>query len=177
MSKCGLCGKELGEGEGFGSFGLMPPSVNVCGDCNDDLQALYFSDPDSEDYRVARKRFVEKHGSRANAILSKTDPIPSGNSPESVSAASRSGLYSNAGGTMIMLAKVIFAVFSIISIIVGITVGITVGSASYDFQFLPFLLISVVGVLVAYLAGLGLAAFGHLVCDVKYIKDELSKKK
>ena len=173
MSKCGLCGKELGEGEGFGSFGLMPPSVNVCGDCNDDLQALYFSDPDSEDYRVARKRFVEKHGSRANAILSKTDPIPSGNSPESVSAASRSGLYSNAGGTMITLAKVIFAVFSIISIIVGIAVG----SASYDFQFLPFLLISVVGVLVAYLAGLGFAAFGHLVCDVKYIKDELSKKK
>ena len=173
MSKCGPCGKELGEGEGFGSFGLMPPSVNVCGDCNDDLQALYFSDPDSEDYRVARKRFVEKHGSRANTILSKTDPIPSGNSPESVSAASRSGLYSNAGGTMIMLAKVIFAVFSIISIIVGITVG----SASHDFKFLPFLLISVVGVLVAYLAGLGLAAFGHLVCDVKYIKDELSKKK
>ena len=173
MSKCGLCGKELGEGERFGSFGLMPPSVNVCGDCNDDLQALYFSDPDSEDYRVARKRFVEKHGSRANAILSKTDPIPSGNSPESVSAASRSGLYSNAGGTMITLAKVIFAVFSIISIIVGIAVG----SASYDFQFLPFLLISVVGVLVAYLAGLGFAAFGHLVCDVKYIKDELSKKK
>ena len=173
MSKCGLCGKELGEGEGFGSFGLMPPSVNVCGDCNDDLQALYFSDPDSEDYRVARKRFVEKHGSRANAILSKTEPIPSGNSPESVSAASRSGLYSNAGGTMITLAKVIFAVFSIISIIVGIAVG----SASYDFQFLPFLLISVVGVLVAYLAGLGFAAFGHLVCDVKYIKDELSKKK
>lgn len=173
MSKCGLCGKELGEGEGFGSFGLMPPSVNVCGDCNDDLQALYFSDPDSEDYRVARKRFVEKHGSRANAILSKTDPIPSGNSPESVSAASRSGLYSNAGGTMITLAKVIFAVFSIISIIVGIKVG----SASHDFQFLPFLLISVVGVLVAYLAGLGFAAFGHLVCDVKYIKDELSKKK
>ena len=172
MSKCGPCGKELGEGEGFGSFGLMPPSVNVCGDCNDDLQALYFSDPDSEDYRVARKRFVEKHGSRANAILSKTDPIPSGNSPESVSAASRSGLYSNAGGTMITLAKVIFAVFSIISIIVGIAVG----SASYDFQFLPFLLISVVGVLVAYLAGLGFAAFGHLVCDVKYIKDELSKK-
>ncbi len=173
MSKCGLCGKELGEGEGFGSFGLMPPSVNVCGDCNDDLQALYFSDPDSEDYRVARKRFVEKHGSRANAILSKTDPIPSGNSPESVSAASRSGLYSNAGGTMITLAKVIFAVYSIISIIVGIAVG----SASHDFQFLPFLLISVVGVLVAYLAGLGFAAFGHLVCDVKYIKDELSKKK
>ena len=173
MSKCGLCGKELGEGEGFGSFGLMPPSVNVCGDCNDDLQALYFRDPDSEDYRVARKRFVEKHGSRANAILSKTDPIPSGNSPESVSAASRSGLYSNAGGTMIMLAKVIFAVFSIISIIVGIKVG----SASYEFQFFPFLLISVVGVLVAYLAGLGFAAFGHLVCDVKYIKDELSKKK
>lgn len=158
---------------GIRSFGLMPPSVNVCGDCNDDLQALYFSDPDSEDYRVARKRFVEKHGSRANAILSKTDPIPSGNSPESVSAASRSGLYSNAGGTMIMLAKVIFAVFSIISIIVGITVG----SASHDFKFLPFLLISVVGVLVAYLAGLGFAAFGHLVCDVKYIKDELSKKK
>lgn len=173
MSKCGLCGKELGEGEVFGSFGLMPPSVNVCGDCNDDLQALYFSDPDSEDYRVARKRFVEKHGSRANTILSKTDPISSGNSPESVSAASRSGLYSNAGGAMIMLAKVIFAVFSIISIIVGIAVG----SASYDFQFLPFLLISVVGVLVAYLAGLGFAAFGHLVCDVKYIKDELSKKK
>ena len=172
MSKCGLCGKELGEGEVFGSFGLMPPSVNVCGDCNDDLQALYFSDPDSEDYRVARKRFVEKHGSRANTILSKTDPIPSGNSPESVSAASRSGLYSNAGGTMIMLAKVIFAVFSIISIIVGIAVG----SASHDFKFLPFLLISVVGVLVAYLAGLGFAAFGHLVCDVKYIKDELSKK-
>lgn len=173
MSKCGLCGKELGEGEVFGSFGLMPPSVNVCGDCNDDLQALYFSDPDSEDYRVARKRFVEKHGSRANTILSKTDPIPSGNSPESVSAASRSGLYSNAGGAMIMLAKVIFAVFSIISIIVGIKVG----SASHDFKFLPFLLISVVGVLVAYLAGLGFAAFGHLVCDVKYIKDELSKKK
>ena len=173
MSKCGLCGKELGEGEGFGSFGLMPPSVNVCGDCNDDLQALYFSDPDSEDYRVARKRFVEKHGSRANAILSKTDPIPSGNSPESVSAASRSGLYSNAGGAMITLAKVIFVVYSIISIIVGIKVG----SASYEFQFFPFLLISVVGVLVAYLAGLGLAAFGHLVCDVKYIKDELSKKK
>ena len=173
MSKCGLCGKELGEGEGFGSFGLMPPSVNVCGDCNDDLQALYFSDPDSEDYRVARKRFVEKHGSRANAILSKTDPIPSGNSPESVSAASRSGLYSNAGGAMITLAKVIFVVYSIISIIVGIKVG----SASYEFQFFPFLLISVVGVLVAYLAGLGFAAFGHLVCDVKYIKDELSKKK
>lgn len=174
MSKCGLCGRQVGEKEDmFGSFGLLPPSDKVCGDCNDDLQALYFSDPDSEDYRVARKRFVEKHGSRANAILSKTDPVPSGNSPKSVSSASRSGLYSNAGGTMITLAKVIFAVFSIISIIVGIAVG----SASYDFQFLPFLLISVVGVLVAYLAGLGFAAFGHLVCDVKYIRNELSKKK
>lgn len=174
MSKCGLCGRQVGEKEDmFGSFGLLPPSDKVCGDCNDDLQALYFSDPDSEDYRVARKRFVEKHGSRANAILSKTDPVPSGNSPKSVSSASRSGLYGNAGGTMITLAKVIFAVFSIISVISGIVVG----SASYDFNFMLFLLISVVGVLVAYLAGLGFAAFGHLVCDVKYIKDELSKKK
>ena len=29
MSKCGLCGKELGEGEVFGSFGLMPPSASL----------------------------------------------------------------------------------------------------------------------------------------------------
>lgn len=29
MSKCGLCGKELGEGEGFGSFGLMPSSASL----------------------------------------------------------------------------------------------------------------------------------------------------
>lgn len=166
MSKCGLCGKELGEGEVFGSFGLMPPSVNVCGDCCEELKSLYFSaqKADRTNYWATRKSFKEKYGVKADSILSKSDALPIG---------SGSGLYSNAGGTMIMLAKVIFAVFSIISIIVGITVG----SASHDFKFLPFLLISVVGILVAYLAGLGFAAFGHLVCDVKYIKDELSKKK
>ena len=166
MSKCGLCGKELGEGERFGSFGLMPPSVNVCGDCCEELKSLYFSaqKADRTNYWATRKSFKEKYGVKADSILSKSDALPIG---------SGSGLYSNAGGTMITLAKVIFAVFSIISIIVGIKVG----SASYEFQFFPFLLISVVGVLVAYLAGLGFAAFGHLVCDVKYIKDELSKKK
>ena len=166
MSKCGLCGKELGEGERFGSFGLMPPSVNVCGDCCEELKSLYFSaqKADRTNYWATRKSFKEKYGVKADSILSKSDALPIG---------SGSGLYSNAGGAMITLAKVIFVVYSIISIIVGIKVG----SASYEFQFFPFLLISVVGVLVAYLAGLGLAAFGHLVCDVKYIKDELSKKK
>ena len=166
MSKCGLCGKELGEGERFGSFGLMPPSVNVCGDCCEELKSLYFSaqKADRTNYWATRKSFKEKYGVKADSILSKSDALPIG---------SGSGLYSNAGGAMIALAKVIFVVYSIISIIVGIKVG----SASYEFQFFPFLLISVVGVLVAYLAGLGFAAFGHLVCDVKYIKDELSKKK
>lgn len=162
MSKCGLCGKELGEGEGFGNCGLLPYSESVCRSCHDELESLYFGaqKADRTNYWAARKSFKEKYGDKADSILSKSDRIGS-------------DLYSNAGGTMITLAKVIFAVFSIISIIVGIAVG----SASYDFQFLPFLLISVVGVLVAYLAGLGFAAFGHLVCDVKYIKDELSKKK
>lgn len=163
MSKCGLCGKELGEKEDmFGNCGLLPYSESVCSSCHDELELLYFSaqKADRTNYWAARKSFKEKYGDKADSILSKSDSIGS-------------GLYSNAGGTMITLAKVIFAVFSIISIIVGIAVG----SASYDFQFLPFLLISVVGVLVAYLAGLGFAAFGHLVCDVKYIKDELSKKK
>lgn len=169
MSKCGLCGKELGKDEGFGSFGLMPPSDKVCGDCLDELKSLYSGaqKADRTNYWATRKSFKEKYGDKADSILSKSDALPLGN------GSSGSGLYSNAGSTMIKLAKVIFAVFSIISIIVGIAVG----SASYDFQFLPFLLISVVGVLVAYLAGLGFAAFGHLVCDVKYIKDELSKKK
>ena len=176
MSKCGLCGKELGEGEVFGSFGLMPPSVNVCGDCCEELKSLYFSaqKADRTNYWATRKSFKEKYGVKADSILSKSDALPQSAVPASNYTGSiDSGLYSNAGGTMIMLAKVIFAVFSIISIIVGIKVG----SASYEFQFFPFLLISVVGVLVAYLAGLGFAAFGHLVCDVKYIKDELSKKK
>ena len=166
MSKCGLCGKELGEGERFGSFGLMPPSVNVCGDCCEELKSLYFSaqKADRTNYWATRKSFKEKYGVKADSILSKSDALPIG---------SGSGLYSNAGGAMITLAKVIFVVYSIISIIVGIKVG----SASYEFQFFPFLLISVVGVLVAYLAGLGFAAFDHLVCDGTYIKDELSKKK
>lgn len=169
MSKCGLCGKELGEGEGFGSFGLMPPSDKVCGDCRNELESLYFGaqKADRTNYWATRKSFKEKYGDKADSILSKSDALPLGG------GSIGSDLYSNAGDTMITLAKVIFAVFSIISVIVGIAVG----SASYDFQFLPFLLISVVGVLVAYLAGLGFAAFGHLVCDVKYIKDELSKKK
>ena len=176
MSKCGLCGKELGEGERFGSFGLMPPSVNVCGDCCEELKSLYFSaqKADRTNYWATRKSFKEKYGDKADSILSKSDALPQSAVPASNYTGSiDSGLYSNAGGTMITLAKVIFVVYSIISIIVGIKVG----SASYEFQFLPFLLISVVGVLVAYLAGLGFAAFGHLVCDVKYIKDELSKKK
>lgn len=162
MSKCGLCGKELGEGEGFGNCGLLPYSESVCSSCHDELESLYFGaqKADRTNYWAARKSFKEKYGDKADSILSKSDRIGS-------------DLYSSAGDTMITLAKVIFAVFSIISVIVGIAVG----SASYDFQFLPFLLISVVGVLVAYLAGLGFAAFGHLVCDVKYIKDELSKKK
>ena len=176
MSKCGLCGKELGEGERFGSFGLMPPSVNVCGDCCEELKSLYFSaqKADRTNYWATRKSFKEKYGDKADSILSKSDALPQSAVPASNYTGSiDSGLYSNAGGTMITLAKVIFVVYSIISIIVGIKVG----SASYEFQFFPFLLISVVGVLVAYLAGLGFAAFGHLVCDVKYIKDELSKKK
>ena len=176
MSKCGLCGKELGEGERFGSFGLMPPSVNVCGDCCEELKSLYFSaqKADRTNYWATRKSFKEKYGDKADSILSKSDALPQSAVPASNYTGSiDSGLYSNAGGAMITLAKVIFVVYSIISIIVGIKVG----SASYEFQFLPFLLISVVGVLVAYLAGLGFAAFGHLVCDVKYIKDELSKKK
>lgn len=177
MSKCGLCGRQVGEKEDmFGNFGLLPPSDKVCGDCHDELESLYFGTQkaDRTNYWATRKSFKEKYGDKADSILSKSDALPQSAVPASNYTGSiDSGLYSNAGGTMITLAKVIFAVFSIISIIVGIAVG----SASYDFQFLPFLLISVVGVLVAYLAGLGFAAFGHLVCDVKYIKDELSKKK
>lgn len=169
MSKCGLCGRQVGEKEDmFGNFGLLPPSDKVCGDCVEDLRTLYYSasEMSENDYQTECKRFREKYANAsAEAVLTEVNGLRNGTSS--------SGLYSNAGGTMITLAKVIFAVFSIISIIVGIAVG----SASYDFQFLPFLLISVVGVLVAYLAGLGFAAFGHLVCDVKYIKDELSKKK
>ncbi len=167
MSKCGLCGRQVGEKEDmFGSFGLLPYSESVCSSCHDELESLYFGaqKADRTNYWATRKSFKEKYGVKADSILSKSDALPIG---------SGSGLYSNAGGAMITLAKVIFVVYSIISIIVGIKVG----SASHDFQFLPFLLISVVGVLVAYLAGLGFAAFGHLVCDVKYIKDELSKKK
>ena len=177
MSKCGLRGRQVGEKEDmFGSFGLLPYSESVCSSCHDELESLYFGaqKADRTNYWATRKSFKEKYGDKADSILSKSDALPQSAVPASNYTGSiDSGLYSNAGGTMITLAKVIFAVFSIISIIVGIAVG----SASYDFQFLPFLLISVVGVLVAYLAGLGFAAFGHLVCDVKYIKDELSKKK
>lgn len=174
MSKCGLCGRQVGEKEDmFGSFGLLPPSVKVCSGCIEDLKTMYFGAPkmSENDYQAECKRFREKYANAsAEAVLTEVNGLRNGTSS---SGSGSEELYSNAGGTMITLAKVIFAVFSIISIIVGIAVG----SASYDFQFLPFLLISVVGVLVAYLAGLGFAAFGHLVCDVKYIKDELSKKK
>lgn len=168
MSKCGLCGKELGKDEGFGSYGILPPSVKVCSDCFEDLKTLYngASEMSENDYQAECKRFREKYANASGeAVLTEVNGLRNGTSS--------SGLYGNAGGTMITLAKVIFAVFSIISVIVGIAVG----SASYNFNFLLFLLISVVGVLVAYLAGLGFAAFGHLVCDVKYIRNELSKKK
>ncbi|MDY2910350.1 MAG: hypothetical protein SOT16_07485 [Oscillospiraceae bacterium] len=41
MSKCGLCGKELGEGEGFGSFGLMPPSASLSHTLPDSAYAAF----------------------------------------------------------------------------------------------------------------------------------------
>lgn len=173
MSKCGLCGKELGKGKGFGSYGILPPSVKVCSDCFEDLKTLYNGAPkmSENDYQAECKRFREKYANAsAETVLTEATGLRNGTSS---SGSGSEELYSNAGGTMITLAKVIFAVFSIISVISGLVVG----SASYDFNFMLFLLISVVGVLVAYLAGLGFAAFGHLVCDVKYIKDELSKKK
>ena len=174
MSKCGLCGKEILQGENeYGSFGLMPPSVKVCSGCIEDLKTMYFGAPkmSENDYQAVCKRFREKYANAsAEAVLTEVNGLRNGTSSSGYGSEE---LYSNAGGTMIKLAKLIFAVFSIISVISGIVVG----SASYDFNFMLFLLISAVGVLVAYLAGLGFAAFGHLVCDVKYIRNELSKKK
>lgn len=63
MSKCGLCGRQVGEKEDmFGSFGLLPPSDKVCGDCLDELKLLYSGaqKADRTNYWATRKSFKKK---------------------------------------------------------------------------------------------------------------------
>lgn len=175
MSKCGLCGKEFATGEqAFSTFGLMPPTVKVCACCLENLKPLYFSAPkmSENEYQVLRKSFKEKYNNpSAEAVLLETDQRRNSGS-SSPSGQIIGGVYSNPGSSMITIAKTVFYIISVLSILAGIALG----NITYEFNFILFLVTAVSGVLIAYLTGLALAAFGHLVYDVKYIRGILSSR-
>ena len=169
MSKCGLCGREMSEGElSYNTFGLLSPESKFCPDCFEDVKRLRSKAPKMDDgeYQSVRSRFKGKYNNAAaDTILTQIDATRT--------SISVGGIYDNPGRTMITLAKAIFFIISAISLVLAIVLA----NFSYDFNFLLFLVTVLVGVLVAYLTGLFLAAFGHLVSDVKFIRSLLSTRK
>ncbi len=175
MSKCGLCGREMSGGElSYNTFGLLSPESKFCPDCFEDVKRLRSKAPKMDDgeYQSVRSRFKGKYNNAAaDTILTQIDATrTSASESELISVG---GIYDNPGRTMITLAKAIFFIISAISLVLAIVLA----NFSYDFNFLLFLVTVLVGVLVAYLTGLFLAAFGHLVSDVKFIRSLLSTRK
>lgn len=81
------------------------------------------------------------------------------------------GLYSNPGATLKGLATLIFILGIIASVILAITLSTTVGYG--EFNAVLFFGILIAGVILSYLSGLGLAAFGDLVLSANEIKRKL----
>lgn len=81
------------------------------------------------------------------------------------------GIYSNPGAAL----KGIATTICIIGIIVSVIVAVIVGRLDYEFNFFWFLGVAVVGALISYLSGLGLAAFGDLVMNVNVIRSHITK--
>ena len=175
MSKCGLCGREMSGGETtYSSFGLLPSTTKVCSGCMEELKSLYFgaSKMDENDYQAECTRIRSKYNNAAaDAAIAQADTLRTSGTVSG--GGNVGGVYSNPGNSMITLAKTIFYIISVL----GILAGIALGNISYEFNIVLFLVTAVGGVLVAYLTGLFLAAFGHLVSDVKFIRSMLSTRK
>lgn len=175
MSKCGLCGREMRDGEmKYNSFGLLPPAVRVCSGCVEDLKSLYFGAPklNENDYRAECGRIRSKYNNAAaDAAIAQADTLRTAGTVSG--GGGIGGVYSNPGSSMITLAKTIFYIISVLAILAGVALG----NISYEFNIVLFLVTAVGGVLLAYLTGLFLAAFGHLVSDVKFIRSLLSTRK
>lgn len=89
-----------------------------------------------------------------------------------------SGLYLNPGETLKSIASIVFILGVIASLILAITFGRSIsveyllsGESSFDFG--RFCAIFISGIIVSYLSGLGLAAFGDLVQNANEINQKL----
>ncbi len=88
------------------------------------------------------------------------------------------GLYSNPGATLKSIASIVFILEVIASLILAIKFGRTISISSFlsggsSFDFGRFCAIFIVGVVVSYISGLCLAAFGDLVMNANEINRKL----
>lgn len=93
--------------------------------------------------------------------------------PDSDSKGRSGGLYSNPGATLKGLATLIFILGIIASVILAFTFGYTRFWGYREFNAGLFFVILIGGVILSYLSGLGLAAFGDLVLSANEIKRKL----
>ena len=190
MAKCLLCTKKIGNGEqSFGTFGISPTG-SLCESCFIDVKALY-DHVDDNSFNVESEKFLKKYDNSSVAkryvdeflsIGAKEAPQatakPQMQHTSSSNDASFSGIFSNPGKTLLSMAKAFFWICSIIGLFVGIFLGNTTDIFGYqDFNFVLFIIPLVIGIVVGYFGGLGLAAFGDLVVNVKDIKSTLYENK
>lgn len=94
-------------------------------------------------------------------------------SPEPDSEGRSGGLYSNPGATLKGLATLIFILGMVASVILAFTFGYPSFLGYREFNAGLFFGILIGGVILSYLSGLGLAAFGDLVLSANEIKRKL----
>lgn len=83
-------------------------------------------------------------------------------------------LYSDPGRTLKSIADIMCVIFSLISIVAGVGAGVLFGEASdSEFSTFAFILVSAVGIIIAYVSNLALAAFGDLVMNANEINRKL----
>lgn len=86
---------------------------------------------------------------------------------------SEGGLYANPGVTLKVIAKFIFIFGTIASVILAVCSAVLADGFWDDFKLVLFFYILIGGVVLSYLSGLGLAAFGDLVLSANEIKRKL----
>lgn len=86
--------------------------------------------------------------------------------------ASSGGLYANPGATLKAIASVVFVIGAIGSLILAISLGGVFATFGSSF-FVAFLGVLILGVLISYLSGLGLAALGDIAKNLNEINRKI----
>ncbi len=85
----------------------------------------------------------------------------------------QSRIYPNPGVTLKGIASAVFCIGAVLSVILAYVLGNALAGWYSDFNIGIFIVVTLGGVLVSYLAGLGLAAFGDIALNLNEINRKM----